>query len=199
MKNLLLSTMLILTSVLIASIIPTEAEAKIYEDTIRLHILANSDTEADQALKLCIRDKLLTKYGQILSATETRDEALDEARALLPEISADVEAWIRELGYSYSVTATISEEWYDTRNYGEISLPSGVYTSLRIIIGSGAGQNWWCVMYPPLCLDMATESAPADDGLINYSKEEITLIKTKKYNVKFKILELAASAFTKNS
>ena len=77
--------------------------------------------------------------------------------------------------------------------YGQRSL------SLRIIIGEGAGQNWWCVMYPPLCMEMASESAPPDDGVIDYSKEEIELITAGKYQVKFKILEELSRTFAKSS
>ena len=188
---------LLIASMMIA-IFPTDAEAKIYEDTIRLHILANSDSDEDQGLKLEIRNRLLSKYGDILSSAGSLDEAMEITADLLTNIENDAEEWARELGFSYSVKVTLTTEWYETRDYEGFSLPCGYYASLRVIIGEGEGKNWWCVMYPPLCMEIATESAPSDDGLIDYSKEELYLIKSGKYNVKFKILEDLSRVFAKN-
>ena len=198
MKKLIPSTLILLLTTLVISAIPTEAEARIYEDTLRLHILANSDSDEDQALKYKIRDLLLEKYGDRLKAFDNIESAVENASGLLLEIESDVTEWIRMRGYEYSAKVTLTEEWYDTREYDDYSLPAGLYKSLRVIIGNGEGKNWWCVMYPPLCLELACESAPEDSGLINYSKEEIKLINGKGYNVKFKFLELLSNAFTKN-
>ena len=106
-----------------------------------------------------------------------------------------VQEEIIKRGYNYTASATLTEEWYDTRSYENFTLPQGNYYSLRIIIGEGVGKNWWCVMFPPLCLDIATENAPADDGIVDYTKSEINLITNRKYTVKFKILELLSDAF----
>ena len=198
MKNTIYYAFVLLIATLMMSLFPTDAEAKIYEDTVRLHILANSDSDADQELKLKIRDKVLLKYGELLSSSKSIDEATEKTEELLSDIEADAKEWIRELGYSYSVRVTLTTEWYETRDYEDFSLPCGYYSSLRIIIGEGGGKNWWCVMYPPLCMDIATENAPADDGLIDYTREELTLIKSGKYNVKFKILEDLSRVFAKN-
>ena len=182
----LLTVLSVLLSVLIIALIPTEAEGCIYEDTIRVHILANSDSEEDQSLKLKIRDRLINKYSEILGAYEEKSEALFIAEEMLEEIEHDVRVWIYELGYGYNATAELVTEWYDTRYYDEITMPKGYYTSLKIVIGEGDGKNWWCVMYPPLCLDVAT-----DDRLsVGYTGKQIALIKGEKYAVKFKILEL---------
>ena len=190
-------TMLIVTMVI--GVLPTDAEGEIYDDTLRLHILANSDTSEDQALKLEIRDRILRKYGALLKMGNSIAEAKESVELLLPEIESDAKLWISELGYDYDVNATLSVEWYETRKYESFTLPAGYYSSLRIIIGEGAGQNWWCVMYPPLCVEMASESAPPDDGVIDYSKEEIELITAGKYQVKFKILEELSRTFAKSS
>ena len=198
MKAVIKYAFITLIVTMLLCVLPTEAEGEIYEDTLRLHILANSDSKEDQALKIELRDRLLAKYGSMLKAGGSIAEAKESVEALLPEIEMDVEEWIRELGQDYSATATLSREWYDTREYEDFTLPCGYYNSLRIIIGEGEGKNWWCVMYPPLCLDMATEPAPADDGIIDYSKEEISLIKNGKYQVKFKILEDLSRVFAKN-
>ena len=198
MKDLTKCTMTILVVTMLIAALPTDAEGMIYEDTIRLHILANSDSAEDQALKIRIRDRLLEKYGVMLSEGGSIDEAKDKICNLLPEIEADVSKWIADEGYNYSAHAIIGQEWYETREYEGFSLPAGFYCSLRIIIGDGDGQNWWCVMYPPLCLEMATESAPADEAVINYTKADNMLIDSGKYRVKFKILEDLSRVFAKN-
>jgi len=190
MKKLILPIFAILLSALIMAAMPTEAEAAIYDDTIRLHILAASDSEEDQKLKLELRDELLLKYGSELQAEGDINTARAKITALIPEIESFLSDEIEERGYSYPVKATLTEEWYDTREYEDFTLPRGKYTSLRIIIDEGRGKNWWCVMFPPLCLDIATENAPADDAAIDYTKEEINLISGGKYKIKFKLLEL---------
>ena len=199
MDNLIKHAFSILIITMLMCALPTEAEGEIYEDTLRLHILANSDSEEDQKLKIQVRDHILTEYGPQLKNKSSVNDAKDSLQNLLSSIEKSAESKIRDLGYDYSVKAIIGQEWYDTREYEDFTLPAGYYESLRIIIGSGEGKNWWCVMYPPLCMEMATESAPSDDGVIDYSKEELTLIKSGKYNVKFKILEELSIVFAKNS
>ena len=195
MKKLILPIFAILLSTLLMATLPTEAEAAIYTDTIRLHILAASDSEEDQRLKLELRDELLASYGVKLKSSKDIEAAREQITNMLPEIEAFLEKEVAERGYDYDVTATLSEEWYDTREYESFTLPKGKYTSLRIIIDKGEGKNWWCVMFPPICLDIATEKAPTDDGVVDYTKEEINLISNEKYTVKFKILELLSGAF----
>ena len=185
---------MILCVILILAAMPTEKEGAIYRDTVRLHILANSDTEEDQELKLAIRDKLLEKYGTLLSKSESKDNAIATLEELESQIKSDVDAWIKETGNEYECEVALGVEWYDTREYEDFTLPCGYYTSARISLGEGEGRNWWCVMYPPLCLDLATENAPADDAIIGYTKEEISLISKNGYNVKFKILELISES-----
>lgn len=174
--------MILLLATIFIATIPTEAEGAIYEDTVRLHILANSDTKEDQNLKLMVRDAVLMQYGKSLSVFESVEEAQDELNLKLDEIKEFADGKIKEFGYEYKTCVSLTKEWYETREYDGFSLPCGYYNSLRIIIGDGAGQNWWCVMFPPMCLDAATSTA-------SYTKEEEFLI-TKKYRIKFKILEL---------
>lgn len=193
MKGLPIFICALLMLTLIIAVLPTEAEASIYGDTIRLHILAESDAEEDQALKLEVRDMILAEFGERLAAADGREEAEEAARAMLGEIEARVNGFLAEHGASAEVTLTT--EWYDTRDYEDFSLPCGYYTSLRVIIGEGSGKNWWCVMYPPLCKDLASERAPEDDGVIDYSDEEIRLIEGGRGRIKFKILELFSGIF----
>lgn len=183
MKNLLTAVICLLISTLLLAVIPTDAEASIYEDTVRLHILANSDSDSDQALKIALRDEVLKEYGRSLSVFDSASEAKAELQKKTKEIEDFCNDKLEELSdEGYTARVTLTEEWYETRDYESFSLPRGYYTSLRILIGSGEGQNWWCVMFPPLCLDAATDSP-------SYTPEE-TLLITKKYNVKFKIVEV---------
>lgn len=168
--------------------IPTEAEAAIYEDTLRLHILPESDTAADQALKIHLRDKVLEKYSPLFSCASDTGEAIRAASESLKEIEADCNSWILDTGSNQMVKVSLAEEWYETRKYSGFTLPAGVYASLKIEIGKAEGQNWWCVMYPPMCLE-----ASLSEGNSVYTPEEVKLISKSGYRVKFKILELASA------
>ena len=197
MKNMIISAISLLSAALLSVGIPTEAEARIYDDTVRLHILADSDSKEDQGLKLCVRDRILADFGTELSDAKGKEDALDRITSLLPDIESAARDELSAQGSYLPVSASVSTEWYDTRDYGDFSLPAGFYSSLRVIIGSGEGQNWWCVMYPPLCTELACERAPADDGLIGYTDAEIALISGETYSVKFRMLEIVSRAFYK--
>ena len=186
MKKTVLPTISILIAVLIFAAMPTEADAAVYDDTVRLHILAPSDSSEDQALKLAVRDEILKRFSYALMATDAAD-AEEKIRNSLPEIRALADDIASRAGYT--ATAEVVREWYDTRTYGDTTLPCGTYTSLRITLGTGAGQNWWCVMYPPLCLDIATEDAKADSPA--------DIVSPSGYRVRFKLLEVAAILFEK--
>ena len=196
--KLLSNTLLTLVLTLTVAILPTDKDAAIYDDTLRLHILANSDSEVDQAVKYKIRDRILEKYGKTLKESESFEDAEARIEGIIPEIESDVDTWLKEAGYSYTSEVTLSVEWYDTREYDDFALPKGYYTSLRVMLGDADGQNWWCVMYPPLCLDVATEDAPKDDAVSGYTREEYLLVSDEGYNIKFKILEVFSDAFSKN-
>ena len=122
---------------------------------------------------------------------ESVEDAREKLSGKLSEIEDFAEGKIRDAGYSYTVRAEVKNEWFETRDYGEFSLPKGEYSSLIIRIGEGEGegQNWWCVMFPPMCLDAAT-------GELGYTESEMLLI-SKKYSVKFKILELVSEVSKK--
>ena len=179
---------MLLLATLIMAAIPTEAEGAVYEDTVRLHIPANSDSDADQKIKLEIRDRILGKYSDGLSGFSSAKEAAEELQGITEEIKQDVDLWLLEAGFDYGCTVTITEEWFDTRDYGDASLPCGNYTALKIVLGEGKGKNWWCVMFPPMCLGIATSGG--GDILTGYNDEEYRLIKSGKYSVKFKLLEI---------
>jgi stage II sporulation protein R len=186
----------LLAVILIISAVPTEKEAALYTDTVRLHILANSNGESDQELKLEIRDRLLESYGSILSEYGDPEAARAQIPELLPRIEEDVDRWIIEYGASYKSEVSVGEEWYERREYGDLSIPEGYYTSLKIELGEAGGQNWWCVMYPPICLNIATEEADGDDAILGFGDQAGALISKGKYTVKFKLLEMASEAIS---
>lgn len=158
----------------------------IRRDVLRLHVVAESDSEADQRLKLLVRDELLEKGGEIFSGTLTAEQA---ERVILPkteELEATAESVLRENGCNNSVKITVAEEYFATRCYENFTMPAGVYTAVRVNIGSAQGQNWWCVMFPPLCLPAASEAADAffTDG------EMKVVSSSPEYEPRFKIVEL---------
>lgn len=194
MKKTVLPAICILLCALCILFIPTEAEASIYQDTVRLHILAPSDSIEDQNLKLLVRDFILKEYASKLSDANSSIEAEKKLIQLLPSIEADCKRFIIDTGYDYSVRAQIKDEWFNTREYGAFSLPSGRYVSLVLTLGEGQGQNWWCVMYPPLCLDASLSSSNS-----GYSENELKLISKGGYRIKFKLLEVSSAIFNEEN
>ena len=187
---------------LFLGLMPVHGESEIYESVVRLHVIANSDDEADQNLKLKVRDAILNEGEDIfLNCMDKADaiKRIEENKENLTNIAKSV---IEAEGYSYSVKIEIGEEEYPTRNYESVCFPSGSYTSLRIIIGEGEGQNWWCVLYPPMCLSAATKSN-AEDAFISagLNKDQygiITETDSLTYKARFKILEVLDETIRKS-
>lgn len=192
MKHTLSVALCLLLAALLLVALPTEAEADIYRDTLRLHVLAASDSEEDQRIKLSVRDFVLTHYGEALREADTVSEAIEKTSSLLGAIETDVNAYLTALGVNYRAHVTLSEEWYTTRVYESVTLPRGTYASLRITLDAGEGANWWCVMYPPMCLSLATGQTGETDG---YTAEEQRLIDGEGRTVKFKLLEVLSDLF----
>lgn len=128
------------------------ASAQIKTDTLRLHIIANSDSDFDQELKLKVRDRVLEYTGELFAEVSGKTEAEALAEYSSDEIKNIAEEVIVENGADYSVSVEITNMWFETRSYDGFTLPAGDYDAVRIIIGAGEGHNWWCVMYPPLCI-----------------------------------------------
>lgn len=158
---------------------------------VRLHILANSDSEEDQALKLQVRDKVLERATEILKQSNNRTEAETAINQVLPELKQIAEEEIRAQGYTYPVTAELTETTFPTREYDDFTLPAGDYLALRIVIGEGAGRNWWCVVFPPLCTE-ATSDLAQTAMAAGLSDEDVKLITEDGggYVLKFKSIEL---------
>lgn len=154
---------LVLTMVNAAVRRTVSASAQIKTDTLRLHIIANSDSDFDQELKLKVRDRVLEYTGELFAEASGKTEAEALAEYSADDIKAVAEEVIAENGADYSVSVEITNMWFETRSYDGFTLPAGDYDAVRIIIGAGEGHNWWCVMYPPLCVPGA-ENALAKYG-----------------------------------
>ncbi len=162
----------------------------------RLHVLANSDSKEDQDLKYIVRDKLLEYMNQICKNCKTKQEAIslvEENKNNFYQIATNT---IKENGYSYDVKINIGNFEFPTKTYGDISLPAGYYDALRVEIGEAKGQNWWCVMFPPLCfVDISSGTVSEESKELlekNLTEEEFALVSdssNKNIQFKFKLLE----------
>lgn len=159
----------------------------ISEKVLRLHILANSDSECDQDLKINVRDKIIEKSGNFLNGVTDKISAQDLTFDNLENIKKVAQEEIKNEGFNYPVSAEIVNMYFPTRNYGNITLPAGYYDALRILIGKGEGKNWWCVIFPQMCLGSAKNDTTIDSTLNNSEKNIIN--SGVKYEVKFKIVE----------
>lgn len=167
------------------------AQDALAEKVVRLHVVANSDSEADQALKLKVRDAVLEEVTPLLAGLD-RQEALKTLEQELPQIAQIAAGVVGEEGYDYPVAASVREEAFPTKRYDDFALPAGDYTALRVALGEGDGQNWWCVVFPPLCMSSVEEVAAQPAGAEGLNGEELALItgETQGYVVKFKAMEL---------
>lgn len=144
--------------------------AQVRQEVLRLHILANSDSEADQALKLRVRDAVLEETGGLFATAGTLEEAQAAALENLPAIEAAARRALAEAGSDAPVKAELTRMYFNTREYGEdTTLPAGEYQALRLSIGEARGRNWWCVMFPPLCVPAAEA---AEEGQESKAAEE---------------------------
>ena len=175
--------------------------SEISNSVFRLHVLANSDSSEDQNLKYKVRDKLISYMNTICSATTSKKEAIYIAQNHLNDFQKIAEQTISENGYTYPIKVEIGNFDFPTKTYGDISLPAGSYDALRVEIGKAQGQNWWCVMFPPLCfIDVSSGIVPDESKELlkeNMNEEDFALISDNNshsdISFKFKILEFFGS------
>ncbi|MCD8035939.1 MAG: stage II sporulation protein R [Clostridiales bacterium] len=185
---------LLLTTVLAVRAYAKRVSGDISGAVIRFHVLANSDEDFDQSLKLDVRDGILEYLSEDMQKCESRDDAEKYLSAKTAEIAKLAEKIIEAEGYSYDVKAELSDEHYPVRYYGSAVFPEGDYLSLRVTIGEGEGHNWWCVMYPPLCLNgegiACADTDMLKDVLTDESYEVVVLSADNAVpEMKFKIVE----------
>lgn len=159
------------------------------EDLIRFHVVANSDSEEDQALKFKIRDAVIEKLQQTMQNLPSAEEAKSYLNDHLDELEDFVNQLIRELGFTDTAKVSLTREPYDTRAYDTFSLPAGQYESLRITIGEGEGRNWWCVVFPTLCLPATSEDF-ADTAVGSGFSENLTQsLQSEQFHIRFFLLD----------
>ena len=168
----------------------------IADSVFRLHVIANSDSEEDQNLKYIVRDNLLSYMKEICSDCTNKEEAIKIVQEHSKDFEQIAKNTINEQGYSYDVKINIGNFEFPTKTYGDISLPAGYYDALRVEIGEAKGQNWWCVMFPPLCfVDVTSGVVPDESKEVmeeNLDEEEYALISDDSNNelqFKFKLIE----------
>ena len=195
-KRILTATLMICAVLLVVGLFPVHGEADIYDTVVRLHVIANSDSEEDQALKLKVRDAVLEVTTPILSTCSTQDEAKKTLEASFDEVRAAAERVVAEAGRTDEITLFLDNEDYPERDYDGFCFPSGTYLSMRVCIGDAVGQNWWCCLFPPLCMGSATASSSAAEdafiavGMTPSQYKIITASDRPVYRVRFKLLEV---------
>ena len=197
-KRILIATFTAIGLYVLLGFLPIHSESAIYDNVLRLHVLANSDSSEDQALKLEVRDRILEETATLFKDCKSKDEAREAVESNLDKIREIAEQTVREAGYDYGVSVSLGEEEYPTKNYEECCFPAGEYLSLRVMIGEAEGENWWCVLFPPLCLDAAGESREvfAEVGLTDEQYSFITETDNAQYKVRFKLLEVIEGALS---
>ncbi len=166
------------------------AADEVKDSCLRLHILAASDSEEDQRVKLLVRDALLEKGADIFTGNASAEEAaiqIEKNKEILEETADRI---LEENGMDYKSSISITDEYFDTRQYDGITLPAGIYKACKVILGEGKGHNWWCIMFPPLCLPAATKAE--DEAYAVFGENGGNLVTGKDgYVIKFRIVEIA--------
>lgn len=201
-------TIFVLCIVLLSGLLLVKNEKGSAEDIndklIRFHVVANSDSEGDQNVKLQIRDEILQKYGTIISKSSSRDESLQLISENLQEIENTANDILKKEGKDYCATAVLGDSIFPVKQYGTITLPAGEYTALKVVLGEGGGKNWWCVMFPPLCFIDITRGLTSEDTdrelkkvISNKDVENITAFKQE--TSKIEVGAKAQGSSTKNT
>lgn len=188
------------SSVLIASVLisfmPIFGEAGIYNDVIRLHVIAESDRSEDQELKLKVRDAVLECVSDAVEGCSDVGEAYNTVDAMRDKIAAAARRCLDENGSDCAVNVELGRERYPRREYGSATLPAGVYNSLRVTIGAGEGHNWWCVLFPSVCMKFSSAALSDDDiAAVGLTPSEYRVItgESGKVKVRFRLLEIFSS------
>lgn len=176
---------------LTAGLWSSASQSALADRVLRLHVVANSDSAADQALKLQVRDAVLVQAAPLLEGLHDPNAAEEALLPHLDELALAGKAVLAQAGCHDTVSVSVEDQWFPTRNYDTFSLPAGNYRALRVVIGEGMGQNWWCVVFPPLCLASVTEEVAETAANAGLSGDQISLITGQdgQYVLKFRIIE----------
>lgn len=195
-KKLSILGLILAFAVLCAGNYLNREQRQLSEKLIRLHVVANSDSESDQALKLEVRDAVLEKVAKIIDLAEAQGEDPKEAIAdSLPELYAAAQSRLEQLGSQQTVGIRLGNELFPTREYETFSLPAGIYTALRINLGKAEGHNWWCVVFPNLCMTASMDDLEQAATVAGLTSDQVSLITEDSdgYVLKFKSIEILQS------
>lgn len=169
---------------------------EIRNKVLRMHVIANSDKDFDQELKLKVRDAVLNEGKELFNGSLTANDAEEKIMPNINKLEKAALKTIRENGFDYNVNIYVAKEFFKTRVYdNSIALPAGEYTAVKVVIGEGKGKNWWCVMFPPMCLPAANGDVKMEDVL---NEEEMHIVSnSKQYSFRFKIVEICKEMIKK--
>lgn len=192
MKKILTLVFVFALCLVALNFLPVHGEEALYDSVIRLHVIAASDSETDQALKLKVRDAVLSGLASLSEGCSSKEEAERTLFSHLEEVRAIALETLAAEGCDAPVSVTLGREKYPHKSYEGVCFPAGEYTSLRIVIGEGEGKNWWCVLFPQLCLAGAknAEAAFVEVGLTPEQYRVITETDEPKYKLRFKIIDI---------
>lgn len=198
LKRLFIILFLLFFYILISAFFYVDAvSSDISNNVFRLHVIANSDSKEDQELKYKVRDKVLEYMNTISKNCTSKEDVINLAKTHQEEFKNIAQNVIKENGYNYNVNIYIGKYDFPTKTYGDISFPAGNYDCLRIEIGESQGQNWWCVMFPPLCfVDVTSGIVPEDSKSLmqnNLTDEEYSIISdnhSPDIQIKFGLIEM---------
>lgn len=196
MKGLTLFTALSVLMSVLSFAMPVNGEMEIYDKVIRLHVIADSDSPRDQELKLGVRDALLKEMEQFYPRNIAFEDALEILTSNIDRMEKTANAYLENEGCENKCSIIIEKERYPARVYDGVTLPKGEYMSVKAVIGKGEGENWWCVMFPPLCLGAASpEESLMEAGLTADEVDILTDSEDGRYVLKFKLLEFFKQVF----
>ena len=158
----------------------------IRQRVVRLHVLAHDDSAEEQELKLRVRDAVSAEAARLFRNATERETLLEDVRRQLPLLQKAAQQCVYDAGYTHTVSVELSEMYFTTREYDSGTYPAGTYDAVRVTIGDGDGRNWWCVLYPPLCVSAAME-APTTDEVLTEGQQAV--VNTPSYAVRFKVVE----------
>ena len=195
MKKALIFCSFLFLTIMLIGILPVNGEERIYDGVIRLHVIASSDSAEDQALKLDVRDAVLEATASMTVGCEDFESAISVLgrEENLRALEDTARAVISEAGYSYDAKVTLTKERYPRRSYDSLCFPSGTYTSMRVLIGEAEGENWWCVLFPELCIGAASKQADEKFIAAGFTPEQYKIVTDTdepRYEIRFKLLEL---------
>ena len=178
----------IVTSILFSVFSFAQTSSQIRSEVLRLHVIANSDSAVDQNMKIAVRDAILNEGETIFDGSVTVENAVEKITPEIEKLTETAKEVIADYGQNYKVEISIDEEFFETRTYENITLPAGKYLSLIVRIGEGNGKNWWCVMFPAMCISAADKENALKTVL---NSNEIKLVNKKpEYEPRFKLVEI---------